>query len=446
MFFSSPLSGQAYETARAFAIRVLRRRRRDRIDAATSVYGTFQTCCRSRLMSVVGGRADRICSQGVFRIFARSGSHSRAVAQAGTRASTALRSYDFLQKADIPLANMQRSASMITAGCERLGIEVPIIQAPMGGAVGPALAAAVSNAGGLGTLALWGADIQTLRQQVRETRALTAKPFAVNLNLEFPQEERLDACLQEGVPVISFFWCEPSALVNRAKSGGAIVLHTVSTAAEARHAVECGVDVVIAQGWEAGGHVRGKVATMPLIPAVVDAVGPVPVIAAGGIADGRGLAAALALGASGAWIGTRFLASNEVAIHPHYRERIFQATEDDTVYLEELFDIGWPKAPHRVLRNSTVAAWEAAGRPATGRRPGEDEVVATSQSRGPIVRYRSYTPAADAEGDIDALPLWAGQSVALVHKRQPAAEIVREIDGDAQTILLRLAQRLGIGN
>jgi nitronate monooxygenase len=331
---------------------------------------------------------------------------------------------------------------MITAGCERLGIKIPIIQAPMaGGAASPALAAAVSNAGGLGTLALWGADIQTLRQQVRETRALTAKPFAVNLNLEFPQEERLDVCLQEGVPVISFFWRDPSALVARAKSGGAIVLHTVSTAAEARHAVECGVDVVVAQGWEAGGHVRGRVATMPLIPAVVDAIGPVPVMAAGGIADGRGLAAALALGASGAWIGTRFLASNEAAIHPRYRELILQATEDDTVYLEELFDIGWPKAPHRVLRNSTVAAWEAAGRPATGKRPGEGDVVATSKSRGPIVRYRSVPPAADTEGDIDALALYAGQSAALVHETQSAAEIVREIDSEAQAILLRLVNR-----
>jgi NAD(P)H-dependent flavin oxidoreductase YrpB (nitropropane dioxygenase family) len=310
----------------------------------------------------------------------------------------------------------------------------------MGGAGGPALAAAVSKAGGLGTLALWSADPQTVRQQVRETRSLTAKPFAVNLNLEFPQEERLEICLQEGVPVISFFWRDPSALVARAKSAGAIVLHTVSTAAEARHAAECGVDVVVAQGWEAGGHVRGKVATMPLVPAVVDAVGPVPVIAAGGIADGRGLAAALALGASGAWIGTRFLASNEAAIHPHYCARVLQATEDDTVYLEELFDIGWPKAPHRVLRNATVAAWEAAGRPPTGRRPGEGDVVASSKSRGPIVRYRSWTPAADAEGDIDALSLWAGQSAALVHKMQPAAEIVREIDSEAQAILLRLAQ------
>jgi nitronate monooxygenase len=163
-------------------------------------------------------------------------------------------------------------------------------------------------------------------------------------------------------------------------------------------------------------------------------------MAAGDIADGRGLAAALALGASGVWIGTRFLASNEAAIHPRYRERILQATEDDTVYLEELFDIGWPKAPHRVLRNSTVAAWEAAGRPATGQRPGEGDIVATSKSRGPILRYRSYTPAADAEGDIDALSLWAGQSAALVHKVQPAAEIVREIESEARDILLRLAQ------
>jgi len=329
---------------------------------------------------------------------------------------------------------------MRAALCERLGIDVPIIQAPMGGAVGPSIAAAVSNAGGLGTLALSGVDIESLRRQIRETRALTSKPFAVNLILEFPQEERLNACLQEGVSIISFFWRDPSALVARAKAGGATVLHTVSTAKEARHAVQCGVDIVVAQGWEAGGHVRGMVATMPLIPAVVDAVQPIPVVAAGGIADGRGLAAALALGASGAWIGTRFLASNEVAIHPHYRERLLRATEDDTVYLEELFDIGWPKAPHRVLRNSTVTAWEAAGRPATGKRPGEGQVVATSKTRGEIVRYRSFTPAADADGDIDALSLWAGQSVGLVSKMQSAGDIVREIADEARLILQRLAQ------
>jgi NAD(P)H-dependent flavin oxidoreductase YrpB (nitropropane dioxygenase family) len=332
---------------------------------------------------------------------------------------------------------------MRTAVCDMFGIEIPIVQAPMGGAVGPRLAAAVSNAGGLGTLPLWRADIETLREQVRETRSLTSKPFAVNLNLEFPQEERLEACLLEGVPVISLFWGDPSALVARAKAGGAKVMHTIGTAKDAQAAVQCGVDVIVAQGWEAGGHVRGTVATMALLPAVVDAVAPVPVIAAGGIADGRGLAAVLALGASGAWIGTRFLASVEVTIHPHYRERLLKATEDDTVYLNGLFDIGWPNAPHRVLRNETVAAWEAAGRPESGKRPGEGEVVAVSKSRGPIVRYSSYTPAADAEGDIDALSLWSGQSVALVRNVQPAGEIVREIDIVASAILKRLGAMPG---
>jgi len=329
---------------------------------------------------------------------------------------------------------------MKNAACETLGIEIPIVQAPMEGAVGPSLAAAVSNAGGLGMLAPWASDIEVLRREVRETRALTSKPFAANLNPEFPQEERLEACLEEGVPIISFFWQDSSALVARAKAGGAIVLHTVATAQDAQEAVRCGVDAIVAQGWEAGGHVRGTVATMPLIPAVVDAVAPVPVIAAGGIADGRGLAAALSLGASAAWIGTRFLASEEAATHSDYLERILGANEDDTIYLEDLFHIGWPNAPHRVLRNSTVADWEAAGRPPLGKRPSEGEVIATSKSDGHIVRYQSNTPPVDAEGDVGAMPLYAGQSAALVKKRQPAGEIVREINDQAEEIFRRLAR------
>ena len=329
---------------------------------------------------------------------------------------------------------------MKTALCERLEIELPIIQAPMGGAVGPTLAAAVSNAGGLGMLPLWRADIETMRQQIRETRALTSRPFAVNLILEIPQEERLAVCLDEGVPIISFFWRDPASLVARAKAGGAIVLHTVGSADDAKRAVDSGVDIIVAQGWEAGGHVRGMVATMPLVPAVVDAVRPTPVVAAGGIADGRGLAAVLALGAAGAWIGTRFLASHEAAIHPRYQELLLRASETDTVYLDNLFDVRWPNAPHRTLRNKTVEAWEAAGRPASGQRPGEGEVIATSRSSGPIVRYQSYTPVSDVEGDIDALSLWAGQSVGLVSKLQPAGDIVREIAEEARLILRQLAQ------
>jgi NAD(P)H-dependent flavin oxidoreductase YrpB (nitropropane dioxygenase family) len=322
--------------------------------------------------------------------------------------------------------------------CECVSVELPVVLAPMGGAVGAKLAAAVSNAGGLGVLPLWSGEVKTLRKIVHQTKSLTSKPFAVNLNLDFPQEEHLDACLEEGVPIISFFWGNPSPLVKRAKDAGAIVLHSVGNAEDARKAVDNGVDVIVAQGWEAGGHVRGNVATLPLIPAVVDAVGDIPVVAAGGIADGRGLAAVLALGASAAWIGTRFLASEEAQIHPDYQQRVLAATENDTSHHNDLFNVGWPNAPHRVLRNSTADLWEAKGRPPSGDRPGEGEVIAKSPSRGDIVRYQSYTPGADAEGDIEALSMWAGQGLSMVRKRQPAAEIVEEIVNDARATLKRV--------
>jgi len=328
---------------------------------------------------------------------------------------------------------------MRTALCDLLGIELPIVQAPMGGAANPALAAAVSNAGGLGMLALSWHPLEAVRGEIRATRALTEKPFGVNLVLEWPQAERLAVCLEEGVPVISFFWGDPAPLTASAHAGGAKVMCTVASAEQARHAVAAGVDVVVAQGWEAGGHVLGEVATLPLVPAVVDAVKPTPVVAAGGIADGRGLAAALALGAAGAWIGTRFLATPEAGIHPDYRARLLAAAETATVHTS-LFDGGWPNAPHRVLRNSTYDAWAAAGRPASGERPGEGEVLA-STARGGIRRYASATPGPDAEGDIEAASLWAGQGAAQVKTTKPAAEIVREIVADAERVVAGLAGR-----
>lgn len=324
--------------------------------------------------------------------------------------------------------------------CTMLGIEIPIVQAPMGGAVPAGLAAAVSNAGALGTLPLWRADLDTLRGTVRKMRSLTSRPFAVNLVTDFPQEERLEVCLEEGIPIISFFWRDPGAMVKRAKAGGARVMYTVGNAEDARRAVDQGVDIIVAQGWEAGGHVRGTVATMPLVPAIVDVVDDTPVIAAGGIADGRGMAAALALGAAGVWVGTRFLASEEISIHPEYQRRILAAGENDTAYCENLFDGGWPDAPHRVLRNSTVREWEAAGRPPSGRRPGEGEIIARSPSRGEADRYRSFTPGPDTVGEIEPLSLWSGQGVALVRKVQPAAEIVHEMNEDAKKIIRRLGQ------
>jgi nitronate monooxygenase len=208
---------------------------------------------------------------------------------------------------------------------------------------------------------------------------------------------------------------------------GGVVLHTVGSADEARRAVAAGVDVVVAQGWEAGGHVGGRVATLPLVPAVVDAVAPVPVIAAGGIGDGRGVAAVLALGAQAAWLGTRFLLADECRVHERYRRRIAEAVETDTEWYADLYDVGWPNAPHRALRNATAERWERSGRPPSGSRPGEGEPVAARASGEPILRYTSATPAEGMTGDIDALSLWAGQSVALARARRPAAEIVADL-------------------
>ncbi len=328
---------------------------------------------------------------------------------------------------------------MKTELCEKLGIDLPIIQAPIGSAAGAPLAAAVSNAGGLGTVAVSGFGAEVAREKIREVRERTSKPFAVNLLMSFPHEEELEVCLEERIPVVSFFWGDPSRHVERFHAAGATVLLQVGSVEEARRAVDAGVDIVVAQGWEAGGHVRGNVATLPLVLSVVDAVAPVPVVAAGGIADGRGLAAVLALGAAGAWIGTRFLASEEASVHPDYRARVLHGTAAETVHTM-LFDGKFPDAPHRVLRNSTYAAWEAAGRPASGQRPGEGDVLATDAYGNTVVRYQSVSARSDHEGDIEAFPIWAGQGVGLVNRVQPAAEIVREIAEDAKRTLERLAE------
>lgn len=329
---------------------------------------------------------------------------------------------------------------MKTSLCELLGIDVPIVQAPMGGAAGPELAAAVSNAGGLGTIPLSWSSPADVTDAVKQMQALTAKPFALNFLFNSPQDERVGAALAAGAPVISLAWGDPDALIPRIHDAGARVLATVGTAAEASRAAAAGADVVVAQGWEAGGHVWGTVATLALVPAVVDAVGQIPVIAAGGISDGRGVAAVLALGAAGAWVGTRFLAAEESSAHPDYRSRLFAASGDDTFY-GLLFDVGWPDAPHRVLRNSTVDDWERAGRSAAGKRPGEGEPVATRAHGGAIPRYASSTPTAGMEGDIEAMSMWAGQGVGLVTRTQPAADIVAELVADAERVLRELGTR-----
>jgi nitronate monooxygenase len=314
--------------------------------------------------------------------------------------------------------------------CETLEIEYPIVQAPIGSATRPELAAAVSNSGGLGTLAVTWRPPDRAAEFVECTRERTDHPFAANIVLdpeakEVDTEDHLDAVLDASVPVVSFSFGDAAPYVERVHDGGADVLVTVGSAEEAEQAAAAGADVIVAQGWEAGGHVQSEVATLPLVPRVADAV-DVPVVAAGGIADGRGVAAVLAAGADGAWLGTRFVATEEAAVEDHYRERIVDAGETDTLY-SELFDAGWKGTPHRVLRNSTTEAWEEAGRPAPGDRPGEGETIAEYPGGHPIERYGDDLPMAGVEGDLDALALYAGQSSGLTDEVQPAADVVEEL-------------------
>jgi len=321
-----------------------------------------------------------------------------------------------------------------------LGLSAPIVQAPIGGLTNPRLAAAVSNAGGLGMLAIGFRTVEDIRENLRATKALTSRPFGVNLIIDEPQDERLAAALEDGgVRLVSFFWGDPAPYLPAVHAAGALASLTTGSAAEAKQAVDDGVDIIVAQGWEAGGHVWGEVSTLALVPAVVDGVGSgVPVIAAGGITDGRGLAAALALGAGGGWMGTRFVAAEETGAHPDYLARLLVARETDTFH-SSLFDIGWPDAPHRTLRNATIEAWLAAGRPPSGQRPGEGDILAHRADGSEIVRYQSISVRDSVSGNVADLSLWAGQGAALVHDVLPAGEIVRRVAAQAEAVLAGLA-------
>lgn len=328
-----------------------------------------------------------------------------------------------------------------TALCEQLGIEHPIFSVGFGAGAGPEMAAAVSNAGGCGVIGGTGFEPSYLREKIRRLKALTDRPFGVNLILEEPEPEPVEVCIAERIPILVFFWGDPTPYLGDAHRNGVKVFIQVGSVEEARAAADAGVDAVIAQGVEAGGHVRGMTALSVLVPASVDAVKPLPVVASGGIADGRGLAAALALGAQAVSIGTRFVASEEAFVPPAYKEAIVAGTATDTVYAESLFDVWWPNAPHRVLRNAAVRDWEAAGRPPSGRRPGEGSIIGTRTRAGKTVeiqRYTSIMPTPEFSGDLESVPFWAGQSCSLVREIKPAAQIVRDMVREAEDVIQRL--------
>jgi nitronate monooxygenase len=332
---------------------------------------------------------------------------------------------------------------LTTRLCQRLGIEHPVFSAGIGPAAGPELAAAVSNAGGCGVLGTASLPAKLVRQQIQRLRSLTDKPFGVNVVLAVARRGQIDVCMEEKLPLLVLFWGDVAPYVDEAQRRGMLVFAQVGSVAEAQAAAAAGVHAVIAQGVEAGGHVRGTTSLSILIPAVVDAVKPLPVIAAGGVATGAGLIAALSLGAQAVSMGTRFLASDEANAALAYKQRVVHAKADDTVYTE-LFDGGFPNAPHRVLRNSAIDVWEAAGRAAPGQRPGEGEIIGSMPSSGSMVdipRYSAHVAEPGVTADIEHMALYAGESCELVHDIKPAARIVSDLLREANEALQRLGEK-----
>jgi len=317
--------------------------------------------------------------------------------------------------------------------CGLFGIEHPILLGPMGSATGAALAAAVSNAGGLGMIGCVGRTPDWIARTAREIRERTDRPFGLNLLLFEADKPALDAVFEARPPVFSTAWAWPEQdlrdLFSRAHELGARALHMVSGVPEAGRAVEAGADAIVAQGTEGGGHV-GLMGTMALVPQVVRAVAPVPVLAAGGIATGEGLAAALVLGADGVMVGTRFLATPEAPVADGFKRAILTSDGHDTV-LTEIPDIArgrvWPGAYSRVVRNRLIETW--AGR--------EGELRARRAEVGAAMVH------AFQAGDAEGAPLFIGQDAGLIDAIVPAAELVARMVAEAEAALSRAAAAIG---
>ncbi|HLZ72753.1 MAG TPA: nitronate monooxygenase [Dehalococcoidia bacterium] len=312
---------------------------------------------------------------------------------------------------------------MATRFTELVGCSAPIQQAPMGGVSSDELCAAVSEAGGLGMISGAGMSAELLQAKLDHVRSLTAKPIGVNFLIPVLDRECLRLA-SRSVRVVDFFWGEPDPqLVAFAHEGGALVSWQVGTVAEAIAAERAGCDVVIAQGVEAGGHIWGTLGLLPLLSQVLDEVS-VPVLAAGGIGSARSLAAVLAAGAAGARCGTRFAAAAESAAHPTYVEALIRARAEDAVRTD-LFHVGCPLCPstHGVLKSAIEAAESLAS-----------DVVGEMEMQGrtfPIAKFHGVPPFRPIRGHVEAMALYAGQSVGGVHGVQTAAEIVAELLGDA---------------
>ena len=323
--------------------------------------------------------------------------------------------------------------------CDILGCRYPILQAGMGGVARSELVAAVNETGGYGFLGMVRETPSLIAQEIDAVHARTDLPFGVNLIPAATDSALLEAelftCFEKRVHSLCFFWEVRPDIVTRAKDAGCRVLYQVGSIEDAVAAEKAGVDAIIAQGFEAGGHVRGTVSSLVLLPQVVSAVS-VPVVASGGFASGESLIAALALGAQGIHCGTAFLATAESFAHAYHKDRVVQAKSEDTVYTDA-FAINWPpSSPVRVIANSLT---DELGQRLLGHDPDDifREAIADEEGR-PIYKFSTDSPLKITTGDLECLALFAGQVAGEIETIPSAGARVSEIVTAARATLARL--------
>lgn len=323
--------------------------------------------------------------------------------------------------------------------CALLGCEFPVLQAGMGGVARSELAAAVSAAGGFGCLGMVRESPALISREIDAVRARTDKPFGVNLipGATAPKlfDEELAACIDAGVTTMVYFWDVLPVAIEKAKANGMRVLYQVASVADAQAAEAAGADAIIVQGVEAGGHVRGGVSSLVLLPQVVRAV-RVPVVGSGGFASGASLVAALALGAQGIQCGTAFLATAESYAHDIHKAKVVAARSDQTVHTDA-YAINWPKgSPVRVLANDETATL---GQKLFGYDADTiaREQIAEEEGR-PLYLWSTDSPLRSTTGDLGRLALYAGQVVGQVERVTVAQKLVTDIVNEARTVLAGL--------
>jgi enoyl-[acyl-carrier protein] reductase II len=323
---------------------------------------------------------------------------------------------------------------------EEYGVDLPFVNAGMAFIATSTMAGAVAKAGGLGTIGCAAMTPDYLLGEVRKIRAATNRAFGVDIIPRFSPPEHIEVLVQEKVPLAIFFWDDvPDLWFSRLKECGTKIWIQIGSVVEARQAIAKGVDGLVVQGTAAGGHNRSTAELMSLLPAVRDLDGQMLLVAAGGIADGRTAAAALALGADGVWVGTRLLASTESTAHSEYKRRVLAAGVSDTVR-NNVFGPEFPDATVRGLRNRVVKEWEGRDYPAPYKGLAVEALPIIGEAdiygqKMPMTRYCGFPPTDQFSGDFEEMSLLAGESVGQTNEILRVEEIVNQMMGDAAAII-----------